>query len=102
MVKKARAVNDPLSLTALNLGLLCSHFQITLLALLILLYLTNRGILGMTGLKILSFAKDRILFIVAFTFSWLLMVLRGTLALKSSTGDTFLSFSFILTLARRC
>jgi hypothetical protein len=39
------------SLTTLRLGLFCSYFQVTLLALLIFLYLTNTGILGMMGLK---------------------------------------------------
>jgi hypothetical protein len=33
------------------MGLLCSYFPITLLALLIFLYLTNTGILGMVRLK---------------------------------------------------
>jgi hypothetical protein len=43
--------------TALRLGLFCSYFMMTLLAHLIILYLTNIGILGMTGLKTLSFSK---------------------------------------------
>jgi hypothetical protein len=48
----------------------------TLLALLIFLYFTNTGILGMMGLKTLSFAKARNLLRVNFNiFSWLLMVL---------------------------
>jgi hypothetical protein len=49
------------SLTILKLGLFCSYFLVTLLALLIFLHLTNTGILGMMGLKTLSFSKARTL-----------------------------------------
>ncbi len=43
-------------------------------------YLTNIGILGMMGLKTLSFAKARPLLTVGFLiFSWLLVVLREVL-----------------------
>jgi hypothetical protein len=42
-----------LRLAALRLGLLYSYFLVTLLALLIFLYLTNTGILGMIRLKTL-------------------------------------------------
>jgi hypothetical protein len=35
----------------LRLGLLCSYFRVTLLALLIFFFLTNTGILGMIRLK---------------------------------------------------
>jgi hypothetical protein len=45
------------SLTVLRLGLPCSYFPMTLLALLIFLYITITGILGMMGLKTLSFSK---------------------------------------------
>jgi hypothetical protein len=49
-------------LTILRPGLLlCSYFLVTLLALLIFLYLTNTGILGMMGIKTLSFSKARTL-----------------------------------------
>jgi hypothetical protein len=41
------------SLTALRLGLLCRYFLVILLTLLIFLFLTNTGILGMMGLKTL-------------------------------------------------
>jgi hypothetical protein len=51
-----------LSLTILRLGLLlCSYFLVTLLALLIFLYLTDTGVLGMMGIKTLSFSKARTL-----------------------------------------
>jgi hypothetical protein len=43
------------SLTARRLALFCSYFLITLLALLIFLYLTNTDMLGILGLKTLSF-----------------------------------------------
>jgi hypothetical protein len=56
-------------LTSLRLGLLCSYFLATLLALRIFLYLTNTGIVGMMGLKTLSSLKARTLFRVALTFS---------------------------------
>jgi hypothetical protein len=46
------------SLAALRLRLFCSYFLVTLLALLIFLYLHNKGILGIMGLKTLSFSKD--------------------------------------------
>jgi hypothetical protein len=46
---------------ALRLGLLCSYFLVILLTLLIFLYLTNTGLLGMMGLETLSFAKARAL-----------------------------------------
>jgi hypothetical protein len=49
------------SFTILMLRLLCSRFLVTLLALLIILFLTNTGILGMMGLKALSFSKVRTL-----------------------------------------
>jgi hypothetical protein len=39
------------SLTILRLGLLCSYFLVTPLALLIFVYLANTGILRMMGLK---------------------------------------------------
>jgi hypothetical protein len=42
-----------LSLAALRLGLVCSCFLMTLLALLIFLYITSTGILGMMVLKTL-------------------------------------------------
>jgi hypothetical protein len=45
----------------LRLRLLCSYLLVTLLALLIILFLTNRGILGKKGLKTVSFAKARTL-----------------------------------------
>jgi hypothetical protein len=41
------------SLTVLRLGLPCSYFLMTLPALLICLYITITGILGMLGLKTL-------------------------------------------------
>jgi hypothetical protein len=47
------------SLTALRPGLRCIYFLMTLQALLSFLYLTNKGILGMMGLKTLSFSKAR-------------------------------------------
>jgi hypothetical protein len=50
-----------LSLAALRLGLFCSYFLVTLLAFLVFLYLTSTGILGMMGLKTLSFSKARTL-----------------------------------------
>jgi hypothetical protein len=66
------------------------------------LYFTNTCILGMMGLKTLSFAKARTLLIIGFhIFSWFLMMLRQTFALQSSIGAFlihFLSFSFIPTL----
>jgi hypothetical protein len=43
------------SLASLRLGLFCSYFLVTLLAFLIFPYLTNTGILGMMGLKKISF-----------------------------------------------
>jgi hypothetical protein len=46
-------------LAALRLGLFCSYFLVTLLALLIFLYLTNAVILAMIGQKTLSFSKTR-------------------------------------------
>jgi hypothetical protein len=49
------------SLTILRLGLLCSYCLVTLLALLIFLYLTNTDILGLLGLRTLSFSKGRTL-----------------------------------------
>ncbi len=45
------------SFVAPRLGLLCSYFQVTLSVVLIFLYLTNTSILGMIGLKTLSFSK---------------------------------------------
>jgi hypothetical protein len=45
-------------LAAQRLGLFCSYFLDILLALLIFLYLNNKAILGMMGLKTLSFSKD--------------------------------------------
>jgi|LakMenEpi03Aug12_release.lakeMendotaPanAssembly.Ray.scaffolds.fasta_scaffold4093799_1 hypothetical protein len=39
------------SLTILRLGLLYKYFLVTLLALPIILFLTNTGIMGMMGLK---------------------------------------------------
>jgi hypothetical protein len=58
-VKKARVGNEPFRLTANRLGLPCIDFLMTLLALLIFLYCTNTGILGMIGLETLSLAKTR-------------------------------------------
>jgi hypothetical protein len=53
-------------------------------------YLTNIGILGMMGLKTLSFAKARPLLTVgSLIFSWLLVVLRE---LNWALFDTFLKF----------
>jgi hypothetical protein len=49
------------SLTALRLWLLRSYFLVTLLALLIFLFLTNTSILGMIGLKTVSFSTARTL-----------------------------------------
>jgi hypothetical protein len=49
------------SFNILRLILLCSYFLVTLLALPIFLFLTNTGILGMMGLKTVSFAKARTL-----------------------------------------
>jgi hypothetical protein len=49
------------NLAALWLELFCSYFLVTLLALLIFLYLTNTGIVGMLGLKTLPFSKARAL-----------------------------------------
>jgi hypothetical protein len=42
----------------LRLGFLCNYFLVILL---IIFFLTNTGILGMMGLKTLSFAKARTL-----------------------------------------
>jgi hypothetical protein len=39
------------SLSLLWLGLFCSYFLVTLLALLFIFFLTSTGILGMMGLK---------------------------------------------------
>jgi hypothetical protein len=50
-----------LSSTALRPGLFPSYFLMTLLALLIFLYLTNTGILGVMRLNTLSFLKVRTL-----------------------------------------
>jgi hypothetical protein len=50
------------SFTILRLRILCSCFLVTPLALLIILFLANTGILGMMGLKTVSFAKARTLF----------------------------------------
>jgi hypothetical protein len=60
MVQKARVGDDPLQLDSIEA-------RVTLqllpddppLALLSFLYLTNKGILGMMGLKTLSFSKTR-------------------------------------------
>jgi hypothetical protein len=48
-------------LPKLRLGLFCNYFLVTLLALFVLLFLTKTGILGMMGLKTLSFSKARTL-----------------------------------------
>jgi hypothetical protein len=57
------------------------------------LYLTNTGILGMMGLKTLSFAKARTLLSIGFhIFSWFLMMLRQTFALQSSIGAFLIHF----------
>jgi hypothetical protein len=50
------------SFAVLRLGLFYSYFLVPLLALLIFLYLTNTGILGMMRRKTLSFSKARTLF----------------------------------------
>jgi hypothetical protein len=57
------------SLTALRMGLFCSYFLMTLLALLIVFYLTNTSVLGMMGLKTLSFSKARNILRVILTSS---------------------------------
>jgi hypothetical protein len=44
-----------------NSYFVATYILVTLLSLLIFLYLTNAGILGMMGLKILSFSKARTL-----------------------------------------
>ncbi len=60
------------SLIVLRLGLPCSLFLMTLLA---LLHFTNIGILAMMRLKTLSFARARNLLTVNFNiFSWFLVV----------------------------
>jgi hypothetical protein len=47
------------NLAALRLGVFCSYFLVILMALLIFLYLINTGLLGMMGLKTLSFSKTK-------------------------------------------
>jgi hypothetical protein len=59
-VKRPELIITLFNLAAL--GVICSFFLVTLLALLIFLYLTDTGILGMMGLKTLSFSKARSLF----------------------------------------
>jgi hypothetical protein len=56
MVSKARVDKTFFRLTILRLGFLCNYFLVIFL---IILFLTNTGILGMTGLRTLSFAKAR-------------------------------------------
>jgi hypothetical protein len=53
----------------LRLGLFCSYFLVTLLALLIFLNLTNTDVLGMVGLKTSSFSIARPLLRVTLTSS---------------------------------
>jgi hypothetical protein len=93
-------------LTALSLELPCSYFLKILHALLLFFDFTNIGILGMMGLKTLSFANARNLIRVNFNiFNWILILLCANLALQSST-EAFLIyffkvFSFNLTLAQK-
>jgi hypothetical protein len=76
MVKKSRIGNSVFSLTALRLRSPCGYILKTLLALLIIFYFTNTGILGMMGLKTVLFAKVRNLLRVDFNiFNWPLMEL---------------------------
>jgi hypothetical protein len=56
-------------LTSLTTAVISNYFLMTLLALFIFLYLTNAGILGMMGLKKLSFSKARTLLRVTLTSS---------------------------------
>jgi hypothetical protein len=57
------------NLAAPRLGLVCGYFLGTLLALLFFLFPTNTGILGMIGMKTLSFSKARNLLRVTSTSS---------------------------------
>jgi hypothetical protein len=57
------------SLTALRMGLFCSYSLMTLQAPLIVFYLTNTSVLGMMGLKTLSFSKARNILRVILTSS---------------------------------
>jgi hypothetical protein len=59
MVKKARIVNDPLQLNILETGVTLQLLPDDSLGPPDLLYFTNTGILGMMGLKTLSFTKAR-------------------------------------------
>jgi hypothetical protein len=71
----------------------CSFFLETLLVLLIFLSLLNTVIPEMIGLMAASFAKVRtVLRDYFYIFNWLLMVLRGTLALQSSTMAFLIHF----------
>ncbi len=90
MVTKARVVNYPFQLNITETGITLEPLPDDSLGPPGLLYFTNTGILGMMGLKTVSFTKARTL--CSHIFSWLLMVLRWALALQSSTGAFLIDF----------
>ncbi len=81
-----------------------------LVGMLIFLSLPDIGFLNLIWLRVLALWKARTLLrVLSNTLSWFLTVLRGTLALHSSTAALLLSFlrffltcSFLLHLLRKC